>query len=329
MVAGAGLLAALAGELTIALSGEDPPSDIPGTGAGAFRYERTSSPDRTLVLADDGSVLATLTDGARTAVFTGPFRNFTEPSATRAVVRSNSWVRLMPTAWARGQETSAWFRTWFPRTLANRGPDVLGVAMEYLTGAPDRFNSDGVRYAGRARYGPMVSQSSGHGLSTRDERSDFYDYLGVPWTFPDGTRKSPEKGRYGDVDCSGFMRLLWGYRMGLAMHDSDAPGIGLPRRAYAIAAYGPGVVIIPDTHERPKALDSLQPGDLVFFATRNFEPNLLNHCGMYIGPDNEGHPRFLSSRQQANGPTFGDLGGTAWLDGDGFYARGFRAARRL
>ncbi|MFI7013740.1 hypothetical protein [Streptomyces sp. NPDC050164] len=50
---------------------------------------------------------------------------------------------------------------------------------------------------------------------------------------------------------------------------------------------------------------------------------------MYLGLDNAGRPRFYSSRSAANGPTMGDLAGHALLDGTDFYARSFRAARRL
>ncbi|MFI6495525.1 hypothetical protein [Streptomyces sp. NPDC050564] len=54
-----------------------------------------------------------------------------------------------------------------------------------------------------------------------------------------------------------------------------------------------------------------------------------DHCGMYMGLDDQGRHRFYSSRSAANGPTMGDMSGHSLLDGADFYARGFRAARRL
>ncbi|HEY3482699.1 MAG TPA: hypothetical protein VGL02_27755, partial [Streptomyces sp.] len=244
-----------------------PDTSTPGTATttavptGGYQYERLAAPGRTVVRDAAGSVLGTFTDGARTALLTGPARTWSEPRTTTATVHSTAWVRLMPTAWKEGRETSAWFRAWFPKTLADRSPDVLGTAFEYGDGAPDRRKDDGLRYAGDAAFGPRVPGESQTSFHYRDEKSDFYDYLGIPWTFPDGTHQTPEKARYGDVDCSGFMRLVWGYRNGYPMHTTNTPGIGLPRRAYAIAAYAPGVLLIPDTKQQPTDLSVLQPGD--------------------------------------------------------------------
>jgi hypothetical protein len=55
----------------------------------------------------------------------------------------------------------------------------------------------------------------------------------------------------------------------------------------------------------------------------------LDHVGIFVGIDSDGHYRFMSSRERANGPTFGDLGGTSLLDDGGMYSRGWRAARRI
>ncbi|MEE4545967.1 NlpC/P60 family protein [Streptomyces sp. V4-01] len=296
---------------------------------GGYRFERLSSPGRTLVRGADNNVLATFTDGARTAVLTGPARTWREPRTTSAVVGHNAWVRLMPAEWHQGKETGDWFRGWFPKALADTSPDVLAIAFQYGDGSPDHTRANGLRYAGDAAFGPKVPGESQTSFHYRDEKSDFYDYLGIPWTFSDGTRKTPETARYGDVDCSGFMRLVWGYRSGYPMHATNAPGAGLPRRAYAIAAYAPGVLLIPDTKQQPTDLSVLQPGDLVFFAINIGKPLAIDHCGMYLGLDDRGHPRFYSSRSQANGPTMGDLAGVARLDGTGFYAEGLRVARRL
>lgn len=306
------------------------PSGTPSaTGAPAHRFERLTSPARTVVRGADGNQLAVFTDGARTCLLTGPSRTWTEPRTTTAVITSDSWVRLMPTAWKQGQENSAWFKGWFPKTLGSTADDLFAVAFQYEDGAPTKRNSAGLRYAGDAAFGPKVPGESQNSFHYRDEKSDFYDYLGIPWTFSDGTRMSPEQARLGDLDCSGYMRMVYGYRLGYPMHTSNTAGVGLPRRAYAIAAYAPGVVVIPDTKQRPTDISQIQPGDLVFFAINIGKPLAIDHCGMYLGLDTDGHPRFLSSRSQANGPTFGDIAGVARLDGSGFYAEGLRVVRRL
>jgi cell wall-associated NlpC family hydrolase len=309
----------------------DASSDVPATQSGGYRFQRQSSPGRTVVEDSSGNQLAVLTDGARTAVLTGPSRTFSEPSTTQATVTTNAWVRVLPKAWKQGQESSGWFTEWLPKALRDTSPDVFAVAFEYSSaGAPTRYDSSGVRYAGTAHFGPRnpgVTSSLDFGY--HDEKSDFYDYLGVPWTFSDGSKAQPEKARYGDADCSGFQRLVWGYRMGIPMHNTNTSGPGLPRRAFAIAADGPGVLLIPNTGTQASDLSVLQPGDLVFFAIRKDQPSVIDHCGMYLGPDSAGRPRFYSSRSAADGPTMGDLAGHALLDGTDFYARGFRSARRL
>ncbi|MDX3638083.1 NlpC/P60 family protein [Streptomyces sp. MB09-02B] len=311
-----------------------------GTGAGphtrptdGFVFERLSDPDRTVARAADGGTLATFTDDARTAVLAGPTRTFSEPRTTAATVTTRAWVRVMPYEWQRGAERRDWFARWFSRALGDTSPDVFAVAFQYSSaGAPDKYDSAGVRYRGTAHFGPRNQEVDNPlAFAYHDVQSDFYDYLGIPWAFPDGTRMRPEKARYGHVDCSGFQRLLWGYRMGIPLlhTNTDSGGTGLPRRAFAIAAHGPGRLLIPHTGERLTDLSTLQPGDLVFFAIIRERPKLIDHVGMYMGLDDRGHHRFYSSRSAANGPTMGDLAGRALLDGTGFYARGLRAARRL
>ncbi|MFD6998026.1 NlpC/P60 family protein [Streptomyces mirabilis] len=312
-------------------------ADGTGTGSSAGRtgkhtFERLSAPDRTVVRAADGGTLATFTDGARTAVLTGPARTFSEPRTTESKVTTDAWVRVLPHTWQRGMEKSAWFTGWFSKALGDTSPDVFAVAFQYSSaGARDKHNADGVRYAGTAHFGPRNSKVTNPlDFAYYDEQSDFYDYLGVPWDFPDGTRVQPEQARYGDVDCSGFQRLVWGYRMGIPLHNTNTKGVGLPRRAFAIAAYGPGRLVIPHTGKQQATdLGTLQPGDLVFFAIIKDRPNFIDHVGIYMGLDDQGRHRFYSSRSAANGPTMGDLSGHALLDGTDFYARGFRAARRL
>ncbi|MFJ8158954.1 NlpC/P60 family protein [Streptomyces sp. NPDC094468] len=318
-------------------SSEKARSSIPdgkGTGPsnGKNTFERLSDPDRTVVRGPDGGTLATFTDGARTAVLAGPTRHFSEPRTTEAKVTTNAWVRVLPRPWQEGMENSGPFMKWLGKALTDTGPDVFAVAFQYSSaGAPDKHNANGVRYAGTAHFGPRNSKVEDPlDFAYHDEQSDFFDYLGIPWTFPDGTHVQPEKARYGDVDCSGFQRLVWGYRMGIPLHNTNTKGDGLPRRAFAIAADGPGCLVIPHTGaDQATDLHALQPGDLVFFAIIKGKPDFIDHCGMYMGLDDQGRHRFYSSRSAANGPTLGDLSGRSLLDGTDFYARGFRSARRL
>jgi cell wall-associated NlpC family hydrolase len=171
-------------------------------------------------------------------------------------------------------------------------------------------------------FGPLGSNGQ-----DRLEANDFYDYLGVSWRFPDVGRVRPESRRYGSLDCSGFVRMVLGYRLGYPLRGSNGPGPGLPRRAFAIQKYGAGVEVVPDREVTATAYDSLQPGDLVFFQTEGGPQ--IDHMGIYLGVDSNGGHRFMSSRVKANGPTMGDIGGTSLLDDEHFYSRGWRAARRV
>lgn len=304
----------------------------PTTGAkaapGERRFERLANPARTVVRAGDGAVLATFTDGARTAVLTGPSRTFTEPKYTSAKVTTDSWVRLMPQQWKEGSEKAAWFTEWFGKSLGSKDPDIFAFSMEYLEGAPQKKDAQGLVYAGDAQFGPLNPGGSEAG-DMRLEQSDFYDYLGIPYTFRDGTVERPEAQRLRAMDCSGFVRTVFGFRARYPLMGKDVKGDGLPRTANGMARLSPGVPVLELTGKRPEATDRLQPGDLVFFDIDRRTGDRLDHVGIYMGLDTDGKPRFISSREEANGPTFGDKGGTARLDGNGFYAAGLRSAKRL
>jgi hypothetical protein len=286
-------------------------------------FERLTAPARTVLRDSSGAVLATFTDGARTVVINGPKRTFSEPAATPASVNTTSWVRLIPQPWQPGDEKAAWFEPWYRAASQDTSPDVLAIATQYLAGAPAEKDQKGVRFRGDAAFGPVKATGVG-----RQEQSDFYDYLGVDWAFPDGTAEKHDPGRYGAVDCSGFIRLVYGYRLGMPLLDTNAAGPGLPRRAYAIAEFGPGVLLVPNKLTRATAYGLLQPGDLVFFEVED-GPDQLDHSGIYLGLDDRGHHRFISSRERIDGPTLGDVGGTSLLDDGGHYSTAWRAARRL
>ncbi|MCD9879954.1 NlpC/P60 family protein [Streptomyces guryensis] len=299
--------------------------------SGPLHFERIGNPARTVARDRHGTVVATFTDGARTAVLTGPGRTFAEPRTTDAKVVTKSWVRLLPKAWARGVERSDWFRTWLRSRLGSRDPDILATAFDYIAGAPARKTAAGVTYSGAARYTPGTTSGSGRTRQGKPRMgSDFYDYLGIPWTFPDAVTRRPEEDRSRSVDSSGYVRLVYGYRSGFPLNSRDSPAGGaLQRTADAIARARLGVPVIPLTDRRPAVVQQLQPGDLVFFRTRELPGGRIGHMGIYLGLDTADHPRFISSRKSAGGPTMGDKGGTSRLDGDGYYAQGLRAARRL
>ncbi|MEV7778012.1 NlpC/P60 family protein [Kitasatospora sp. NPDC088351] len=309
----------------------------PGTaqaGAG-YRYERLTGPDRTVVRDARGGVVATLTDGARTAALTGPSRTFAEPGTTTATLVGDTWVRLMPQPWKAGAESEGWFRGWFQQSLGSSADDVLAIAVQYLAGAPGEKDAKGVRYKGDASFGPLNPNGSA-GNDLRLEQTDFLDYLGTPYTFADRVTKQPDKTRYGAFDCSGFVRMVYGYRSGYPLLSKDVAGPGLARTANGLARFSPGVPVLPlttapgsDVTLRPASIDPLQPGDLVFFEIDARTGARLDHTGIYLGLDTDGHPRYISSREEADGPTFGDKGGTARLDDNGFYAKGLRSAKRL
>jgi cell wall-associated NlpC family hydrolase len=290
--------------------------------AASPRFDRLENPPRTVVRDQTGAVIATFTDGARTVALTGPARTFTEPRFTTAAIKTTTWVRLAPEPWTPGAEKAAWFAQWFEAARKNTSPDMFDIAMQYFDGAAQEKNGAGLQFRGDAIFGPVEPTGV-----ARLEQSDFLDYLGIEYLFPDAD-KTPKPAHRGALDCSGFVRMVYGYRLGYPLLGTNNAGPGLPRRAYAMAANGPGVALIPNTRTRVTAYDALQPGDLVFFEVEG-SADELDHVGIFVGIDTAGHYRFMSSRERANGPTFGDLGGTSLLDDGGMYSQGLRAARRI
>jgi cell wall-associated NlpC family hydrolase len=291
----------------------------------ALGHGRTGGTEQVIVrLADPprsevsvgGAWQATFTDGARSVALRGPIRSWGE-TTTPERVTSNTWVRLLPQPFD-GHVDEAWLAS----ALADRTPDLLETAMEYVRGAPPILDGSGLQIAGDADYGPLKRNGM------RSEGSDFNDYLGIPWKYPDGTLEQPDPQRRADVDCSGYVRMVFGYRLGLALGLDPDGGASLPRQSFRQAASAPGIVLIPDLGARAEA-SGLQPGDLLFFDADSGDGTQIDHVGIYLGLDSGGHERFVSSRKTANGPTLGDLGGRSVLDGEGLYAESFREARRI
>ena len=289
------------------------PASLPGS-VGTIRVATVASPERTVV-RDDAGVLATFSRTARTVSLRGPSRTFSEAGLV-PVVRHSTWVRELTAPFAG---TVDW--AWLSAALADRSPDVLAAGLQYAVGAPDEVDASGLRFAGDASYGPLTA------TGTRAEGSDFNDYLGLTWRYATGS-DAPETDQLGDLDCSGFVRMVMGYRGGVPLA-LNPDGVGLPRRSFEILASGPGVLLQTDIGVRPALPTSLTPGDLVFFDASTDDGTRVDHMGIYLGVDSVGAPRFMSSRKTVDGPTFADVGGRSTLSGTGLYATAFRGVRRI
>ncbi|MGW4565233.1 NlpC/P60 family protein [Streptomyces sp. NPDC004561] len=300
-----------------------------GGATGRQTWERLNNPARSVLRDGKGAVIAAFTDGARTATLKGPTRTFSEPATTSTKVVTDDWVRLLPEPWTRGAENQQWFKDWFKQYYGSEEDDVFAFAFQYVQGAPAKKDAQGVQYEGRAYYGPLKPDGV-----DRYEQTDFYDYLGTPYTFRDGTTAQPQTDRLRSVDCSGYLRLVYGYRARYPLRAGNSSGDGLPRTADAMARSDVGVDVVKlqgpsPWYERPRNIDVLQPGDLLFFKMDHRTGNHMDHSAIYLGPDTQGHKVFVSSRKEQNGPTIGDKGGVSRLDGNGFYAGLFRSAKRL
>ena len=292
-----------------------------------MRIQRRTRPDRAEVKDSTDNWLATLTDGAYTVTLTGPVRTFTEPTVAHPVTHG-VWVRTLPAPFD-GNLDSAWLKSAL-KANTQAVPDVAAIAMQYVDGAPVIFE-DGFQIAGDGSYGPLKN-------GEREEGSDFNDYLGIEWVYPEQVDK-PEKRQLHCLDCSGFIRMVWGYRRHFSGNNypdtiplclkPQKSHRAIPRRAFEICNAAPGVVIVPDTKVQIKDFSLLGVGDLVFFDADESDGTQIDHVGIYLGLDAGNHHRFISSRKGANGPTLGDYKGKSILDGTGLYARAFRAVRRL
>ena len=289
-----------------------------------------NDPARVEVLDDAGDWLATYTLGAYTVALKGPSRSFWEPSAAHPLSHE-IWIRTLPQPFGGAVD-----QTWLALALGanfQETDDVLAIAMQYVDGAPDVLDGK-LRVGGAAFYGPLKE-------GKREEGSDFNDYLGITWVYPDGKTDRPESRQKDCLDCSGYMRMVWGYRHHLPFAgvrsgiplslDELADSSAMPRRAVQICASAPGVLVIPNAGVRVPAsdLDKVQVGDLVFFDADSGDGTAVDHVGMFMGKDEGGQLRFISSRKTANAPTLGDNGGKSILTGNGLYAKAFRAVRRL
>ncbi|MFD7323234.1 C40 family peptidase [Streptomyces sp. NPDC059875] len=258
------------------------------------------------------------------------------------VVCHDTWVRLLAApfdgTWTPSLEQQ--IRAW----AGDTSPDALAYASMFRPFAPAVTDPalQGAQVLGEAEY----SEADGAGL--RSIGGDFHDYLGLPWTFPaSGESATPDEGMKDkpNLDCSGFVRMVYGHHMGIPMVlYKNYDGRNLPRTSKSQSAQGPGVVVAQGTGT-PPALDTLRIGDVVFFDATNADPDdpetydgVVDHTGIYIGPDQHGGLRFVSSRKTPNGPTMADLGaksilnGKRWVSDDDkgdVYTNSLRVVRRF
>ena len=251
---------------------------------------QSSDPNRTEVRDARGRWLATFTRGARTVTLAGPGRDFVEGSAA---VAHGTWVRSYVEPFA-GQVQPEWLTAALVANEKNV-PDILALALQYIRGAPPIVRQ-GRQIAGDASYGPLKS-------GKRQEGADFNDYLGLTWKYP-GERvpvDRPERSQFRCLDCSGYLRMIFGYRHSLAgggypdriplCLDTRADQARLPRRAYQMYEGGPGTMLVPDNSIQVKDFSRLAIGDLVFFNADRKLPDgaRIDHVGMYLGVDAAGH----------------------------------------
>ncbi|MFI8963454.1 NlpC/P60 family protein [Streptomyces sp. NPDC053493] len=232
------------------------------------------------------------------------------------VVTHDTWVRVLPEnftgTWTPGLEQQ--IRAW----AGDTSPDALAYAAMFLPFAPAVTDParGGARVLGTSLYSRPDTKT---GL--RDVGADFFHYMWITWTFDATaarTELTPTNERYkGGLDCSGFVRMVYGYHMGIPMvlkDEADYSDRVLPRRSTAIASSGAGVKIA-DGGDAAPPLDGLRIGDAVYFDT-DVDPDLGGHIGIYVGVDQHGKKRFVSSRKTPNGPTMADVGGRSVLNGD-------------
>lgn len=299
------------------------------------QYQSTElvDPHRLEVKELNGNWVATFTFDAYTVTLAGPARSFSESAATHSVSHS-TWVRTLPSPFD-GQVNQAWLDL---ALEANRqgATDILTISTQYIQNAVPIFDGD-LQIAGDASYGPLQEDGK------RQEGSDFNDYLGLPWTYPDSSVDKPESKQRFCLDCSGYMRMIWGYRHHLP-HTGYRSGVplsraptpdqsALPRQAWQMVDFGPGVIIVSNQGVQATDFSKLDIGDLVFFDVDRSQPDgpRIDHVGMYLGQDSAGLRRFISSRKSSDGPTMGDTAaGMSVLDKPGeLYPKRFRAVRRL
>ncbi|MET9954804.1 NlpC/P60 family protein [Streptomyces sp. NPDC006339] len=227
------------------------------------------------------------------------------------LITHDTWVRVLPEPFAGTwtPEAEQRIRAW----AGDTSPDVLAYSSMYRPFAPAVADParPGVRLLGQSGYSKPDPVT---GL--RKVGADFHQYLGLDWDFTaSGEQAAANPDFKGHLDCSGFVRMVYGHHMGIPMvRYRQFDGRTLPRESKDLAASGPGVKIADGGPGQVPPLDGLRIGDTVFFDTDE-DSDLGGHIGIYMGRDQHGKRRFVSSRKTPDGPTLADLGGRSILDG--------------
>ena len=96
------------------------------------------------------------------------------------------WIRTLPAPFD-GNVNSTWL-TYALKANTRVVPDVAAIAMQYIAGAKVIFER-GLQIAGDASYGPLKN-------GEREEGSDFNDYLGIEWVYPEQVDKPESRQRH-------------------------------------------------------------------------------------------------------------------------------------
>ena len=286
-------------------------------------HQSCDAPTRVEVVdGESGDWFATFTLDAYTVALAGPPRRFTEG---RRHVDLTTWIRIAPTPF-EGNLDSDWLMLALAANDAGV-PDILALAFPNPSRKPASIRE---RSADRRQslYGPRTNGS-------REEGADFNDYLGIVWEYS-GELNGPEARRIRALDCSGFVRMVYGYRDTLPMVWSSsvplcraprADRAALPRRAHEMLTNGPGVVVIEDAGTQPIDLDCLATGDLLFFDA-DLEDGSVS---ITLPSTSDGIRRAAAgSCRAASAPTVRRWGTweAARFSMARMYARALRAARR-
>ncbi len=187
--------------------------------------------------------------------------------------RSNDHAAAAP---ARTQQVRAESRPTGPTRAERAETDEAEVAYGVLTPDPEEPDPVELRYVPRTDLTDRARES----WTTPEDRTvaetleAAEELLGTPYVWGGA---APEPG----FDCSGFIQYVY----------EDAGGIALPRPSRRMALAG---------MQLPPVVDSLRPGDLMFFAE---DGDRISHVAIYVG-DNE----ILHSSSSGVGVAYDKLG---------------------
>ena len=319
--------------------GRDNPSPQAGAACTVLATFKFATSGDVTTASISGVNVAWFTKGAYTVRMTGPSRTFSAGVTGVPAVTTTMWIRTLATPFDPATMGTTARSTWLNAARAvncvTGTPDLLAIGYEYIEGGP--------KDAGYA---------SG---------ADFHDYLGISWDPLDANIVAPDTTQLGKLDCSGFLRLVFGERTNFVYNLVNAK---VPMSLYVSGTLtrasrdqyqlGPGKIIVPFRTQPTGAaafqgapssteLATIQVGDVVFFDSdcdyTVTSPSCgttsasIGHAGIYVGRDSSNNARFLSARSTADGPTVANTGGWSVFNNatgiSGTYPKRFRAARRF